>query len=118
MESVTTYELPGQPAAVASKVFRFDAEGRVVQLGAWSSRPKDGAITLRDLQDWTRFLDYIMEGAVQYDLRIAEREESLVIQVRKLGMNRDAHVDGFIEWSFKQLHVEWHLAPSRQRGGA
>jgi hypothetical protein len=112
LESVTTYELPGDPAAVTSKVFHFNPEGRVVQFGAWSSRPKAGAVTLQDLHDWTRFVDYIMEGVVQYDLRIAEREDSLLIQLRKLGMNRDPHIDGFTEWSFTQLGLEWKRVES------
>jgi hypothetical protein len=109
LESVTTYEIPGHPEMAAAKVFRVDAEGRVVQFGVWSSRPKAEVVTLQDLHDWTRFLDYIMEGGVQYDLRIAEREHSLLIQVRKIGMNRDRYVDGFIEWSIKQLGFECNV---------
>jgi hypothetical protein len=48
-----------------------------------------------------------MEGGVQYDLRIADHQEHLLLEVRKLGLARDPHVDGFTEWSLDQLGVQW-----------
>jgi hypothetical protein len=78
----------------------FRHEGGRVRLGtALSLEP---VTDLDRLAEWTEFGDCILEGVVNYSLRVREVPDGLALAVRFKGMNRDNYVApalrSYIRW--------------------
>lgn len=47
------------------------------------------------------FRDYIMEGFISYFVKASRSESGLIVSIRKMGSNRDQHLDWFVEQYFE-----------------
>jgi hypothetical protein len=85
---------------VLSRLFTIEDDGRVM-IGTARSRQSLGDVA--DLQEWTLFTDYIMEGFVTYYLRLVKKPDECVLEVRFTGTNRDQYIPcgirDYIRWA-------------------
>ena len=90
--------------AFKDKFFSLDEDGFITF--GWSGR-SERPRTLEDLNEWTRFRDYVMEGFVFYDLRLVDDDSYFSLEVRLLGMNRDGYVANNIEFYLNQAEIDY-----------
>ncbi len=85
------------------KFFRLD-DNSLITFG-WAGHSEQPQV-LEDLNDWTRFRDYVMEGFVAYDLRLVDGRSCSRLEVRLLGMNRDEYVANNLEFYLQQDGID------------
>lgn len=85
---------------VLSRLFKTEDDGKVM-IG--TARSREPMPDVRDLQEWTLFTDYIMEGFVTYYLRLLRKPKGCVLEVRFTGTNRDRNIPfavrDYIKWA-------------------
>ncbi len=67
---------------------------------------------LERLNDWVVFSDYVMEGFVQYELRMDEDGDATQLGLRLKGTNRDEYIPSHIRFHLKQAGIDSFIGPT------
>lgn len=94
--------LQGEYDELLRRVFTISQEG-IIQLGA--ARSKEKHDDLSRLVDWTLFVDYVMEGFIEYYVRLLANSSNVRLEWQLTGTNRDQFVQPAIKSYLKHSGV-------------
>lgn len=99
------FNIAGSSDDLLRKLFPEDLRG-----GVLFGPTAYSAATRADLGDWASFRDYLMEGFINYDLRVLSDDSGIVIQIRPSGSNRDKYLRSHIRWILSSVQLSFHEA--------
>ena len=99
------FEIRGDGSQLLTDLFSTQEERLRFGLGGWCD--KEGVI----LSEWTRFHDYLMEGAVTYEVRTHTHGHGLLLEVRTTGSRRDEYVGNQVRWVLATAGVDFEELP-------